>query len=99
MSTPQGVVAVLTDNEGRVVASASDFKQDRPGGFSVKEAQRTRARRALASAMIDAFCSPVISRVLDIYDAERMLGDMVRKHGFNVTMIDIGEVADDPVAE
>ena len=62
--TPKGVTAVLIDPGARVVASASDFDRSRPTGFTILEAQRRRARLAVANDYVLACCNPHLARAI-----------------------------------
>lgn len=61
---PRGVTAVLIDPSARVVASASDFDKSHPAGFTVLEAQRRRARMAVANDYVLASCNPHLARAI-----------------------------------
>lgn len=60
-----GCVLVFTDEHGHIVAHAADFERSAPGGFTLLEGQRHRARRALAFAVCNAYASPMLVRGLD----------------------------------
>lgn len=83
---PRGCVGVYTDAEGRVIASVSDFDLSGYGGFSLYEGQKVRAQWRLAVAIVDAYCSNVITRALDTYDCEQI----VRKLKGKMTFIPVG---------
>lgn len=73
---PQGVVAILTGPDGRQIANAADFDPSTSSGFDSREAQKTRAKRALARAAIKALSSPLLANAIDWYDAERIMEKM-----------------------
>ena len=85
-----GVVAIYTSKEGAVIASVSDFDRSGYGGFSLLEGQTMRAKRALSHAVIHAYCSEVLSRVMETYDCERLLDRMVRD-GAHITIVPVGQ--------
>lgn len=89
-SAPSGVVAILTRADGHVVTTAPDFDHSRPGGFSLREAQTARARRALANQTVRALCSEDIADVIHGYEAERILDGLVRVKGYRVTVTPVG---------
>ena len=78
MEKVQGIVAVYV-HEGRVVAYAGDFYPDRPGGFTKREAQESRARDAIGLAVMRACCSPLVTDNLDAYTAKSVLRTMKGK--------------------
>jgi hypothetical protein len=83
---PPGCVGIYTDDEGRVIASVSDFDRSGYGGFSLYQGQKVRAERKLAVAIVNAYCSNVITRALDSYDCEQI----VRKLKGKMTFIPVG---------
>lgn len=96
MTITKGVVAVFIDETGHVIASASDFKTDRPGGFSVQEAQSARARSALTWAVMNAYASPRLVRGLHSYQAEETIRRLVNDHGCQVAVISVGHGEETP---
>lgn len=83
--TPAGVTAVYV-YDGRVIAHASDFARDRPGGFDVIEAQTYRAKQRLAFEVVKALASPALYENLDAYDCEKIMGKMKGK----VQVLEVG---------
>jgi len=75
---PSGVTAVYL-YEDRVVANASDFRTDCPGGFTLQEAQEHRARRLLAIEVVHALSSRALYENLDANDCEQILRKMKGK--------------------
>ena len=65
--------------DGRVIAHASDFARDRPGGFDVIEAQTYRAKQRLAIEVVRALSSPALYENLDAYHCEQILQRMKGK--------------------
>lgn len=96
METPQdhgtaaGVVLVFIDEHGNAIADASDFRRAAPGGCTLLEGQRWRARRALDVAVCRAYASPMLTRGMDDGDCARVVEQLVRKHGCRVHEIAIG---------
>jgi len=62
--TPEGIVAMFINGDGRVVATANDFNPGYPGGFSQQDAQKIRARRALAGELMRALSSPLLAAAM-----------------------------------
>lgn len=95
MSEPKGLVAVFTDEDGRHIASVTDFHKDRPGGFKMIEAQRHRVRDALAWKVIEAYASPNLTRAIADYDRKQILDRLVRDHKCTVKIIPVGYTDDE----
>ena len=72
---PEGVTAVYV-YDGRVIAAASDFKQDRPGGLTVFEVQKHRAESELCWEVVKALASPALWENLSAYDCEQIVRKM-----------------------
>lgn len=89
-SVPKGVIAIFSDEKGRVIATAADFAPDRPGGFKMIEAQRMRATRRLAWKVIDAYASPALTRAMSEYEREQIVRQLQTKHECKVTVEPIG---------
>ena len=88
--TPKGVVVTLAGPDGYVVAKAVDFDSGSYSGFSLLEAQRIRARGAMAHDLIQNGCSPWIVKAVSTYEAERIRDTLISTHGFKETVIEIG---------
>lgn len=71
-SSPQGVVAVFVVGD-RVVASTSDFSEDRFSGFDTKSSQDLRARQSLSRAILNVYCSPVVADNLSVYQCAQVV--------------------------
>lgn len=74
-TVPPGVTAVYI-YDGRVLASASDFARDTPGGCTVREAQEYRAKNRLAGEVIKALASQALWENMDHYLAEQIMRRM-----------------------
>lgn len=88
--SPKGVIAVFTDERGNVIASQADFAPDRPGGFTMIEAQRRRAEDLLASKVVYAYASPALGRAIDPYTAQQIVRKLTSNHGCKMKTIPIG---------
>lgn len=71
-TVPEGVSAIFVV-EGRVIAHVTDFARDRPGGFTVREAQELRARRRLAHAVVKELSSSLLYEHVDEYVCKQIL--------------------------
>lgn len=85
-----GLVLVFIDERGHAIAHAADFEPQAPGGFSLRDAQRWRARRALAHAVCNAYASPMLVRGMETSDCERVIDRLCRVHGCTVHEIALG---------
>lgn len=90
-----GVVAVLTDDAGRVAAHYADFGQSRPGGFELREAQRHRAERGVAAEFIFRYGAEIFAKVVNEFTAARIMGELCAHHGWRLTMIDVEYVEEE----
>ena len=86
---PTGVSAIFVA-EGRVIAHVTDFSQSRPGGFTVREAQESRAKSRLGFAVVRELASPLLYSGLDEYDCERIMNKI---KGGKVHVLPIGSSA------
>lgn len=69
---PSGVSAIFVA-DGRVIAHVADFNRSTPGGYTLREAQESRARMQLARAVVKELSSPLLYEHLDAYDCEQIL--------------------------
>ena len=88
--TPKGVVAVFVGPDGRQIASVSDFNQNGYGGFSLEEAQTSRVKDSIASAVADMLCSSAFTKHLDNYRKREVLSQMQTRDGYHLHIIPIG---------
>lgn len=86
---PQGVVAVMIDSDGYVMGHAADFDRQHPGGFKLEEAQASRARRALARNVVNAYVSDRISGAIEDHECDRIM-ERLQKGGAKVSIFEIG---------
>jgi len=91
---PQGVVAIVTRPDGFTHA-ANDFGLSGYGGFKSWEAQKHRAHEALARAVIDAYCSPIIGEMLRGYDERQILNRLIHEKKWRLTYHYVGYDKDD----
>jgi hypothetical protein len=92
MAKVAGVVLVFIDERGHAIAHAGDFERQAPGGFTLHEGQRHRAKRALAHAVCNAYASPMLVRGMDSCDCERIMERLCRVHGCKVHEVSVGHV-------
>lgn len=90
MSTPSGMVAILTRGDGTVMATAADFDPKSPGYGTLDSAQKRRARQALANTFVREWCGVDIAEVMAGYDAEQLVDTLCQKKGYRVTVIAAG---------
>ena len=84
MDTPKGVVAVFITPSGDATATAASFEQCLPGGFTLRDAQKMRAKRRLAEAVAVQYCSPQYAQAMTEYDKEKTMNAMCN-NGFKVS--------------
>lgn len=71
---PKGVVMVLLDRDGgRPIANAACFEPGKAAGFTLRQMQEIRCKKALARAVLDALASPRLVAAIEPYDGERIL--------------------------
>lgn len=84
-----GVVAVFTDNEGRVIATATSFEPESFSGFSLLRSQEIRAGNRLNAEVLKSYCSDIVSEVLNAHECRDIVNKMV-KRGSSITLIPVG---------
>ncbi len=90
MSTKlQGVVIALVGPDGRHIAHATCFERGAPAGFNMREAQESRARRALGGEVMHALASPLLADAISHYHAEQIVSAMCER-GCKTVMIPVG---------
>lgn len=87
---PKGIIAIVTDAQGEVIATAADFDRSGYGGFELWEAQRMRAERRAIFDTLNAYASPVLTGAIDAYRAEEIFRELRRKSGHRLTFRAIG---------
>lgn len=92
---PAGVLAILTDEHGRVAAAVADFDRSGYGGFTLARAQEIRVRTAAAMAMVKAYASPALTRAISAHDCDRIMERLCREHGYRLTVKAIGHSPED----
>ncbi|RAI36900.1 hypothetical protein [Rhodoplanes roseus] len=93
-NTPPGVVAIVMAEDGHVIATATDFHREAPGGFELWDGQRMRAAKEAQWKAIDALCSPVVSKALDDYTTEQVFRKMQEKNNVRIVLIALGHPPD-----
>lgn len=86
---PRGVVAILVGNDGRQIATSTEFCRAAPAGFSLREFQEIQARRCLAMATMRELSSPRLADHIDLHTAEQIVGAMCRA-GCSVVIVPVG---------
>lgn len=93
-NSPKGVIAIVTNARGDVIAAHADFDQSGYGGFKLWQAQKMRAGKFAAWATIKAYASPALTESFDSYDLERCFEALVRKGGHKRVYKSVGWPAD-----
>jgi hypothetical protein len=73
---PQGVIAIITSPDGRVVATADDFNE---GDSRAWETQRLRAARAVYWKLLRAYCNPVVVDAVEAFDCQMIVEKLLRQ--------------------
>ena len=87
---PCGVVAVLTDENGRSMAEATDFDNSRPGGFKLRESQEYRVRDRVALKMINNLCANAIVEVVHAHEANGIMNDLISRKKWKLIIVPVG---------
>ena len=85
----KGVVGIFANENGRAIATVSDFKRDGYGGFSLFQSQRIRCRKALVMEVVRKYSSPDLYRAVGIYEAEKIVENLCRDHGCSVQYLPV----------
>ncbi|MBZ6078899.1 hypothetical protein [Microvirga puerhi] len=87
---PQGMIAILTDSDGRVQATKADFDHQSYGGLKLREAQLNRARDGLGMEFIRRVASHAVFRNIDHFEANQIIDRLVVREGWKVTTEGVG---------
>lgn len=96
MGKLSGVVAIMTDDKGSVIATATDFDRSGYGGYSLAEAQEMRAKDAVGFATINALCSDVVVSVMDRYEVDKIMQALIRKKNWKRTILHVDDTPSAP---
>ena len=88
--TPRGIVMVLVNERGMVVAHSADFECAGYGGFTLSRAQEMRARRKLEVAFINAYGGPILAKAADEHHVRQMIRNLADNCGWKVQTIEVG---------
>jgi phage gp46-like protein len=94
---PCGIIAIMTNSSGDVIATAADFERQAPGGFKLWEGQRQRACQQVKWAAVRAYCSDVVTQAISSYVSSQIADELLRK-GHKLTCRAVG-YPDDVAAE
>jgi hypothetical protein len=89
---PQGIIAIMTNATGDVIATAVDFERQGYGGFKLWEAQKQRAGQQVRWATVRAYCSPVVANAITSYISTQIADELCHKGrgGHQITYRAIG---------
>lgn len=73
----QGVVAIFVCKLGHIIETVADFEKGGAAGISQKDNQRYRAKYALTSKVVRAYCSPNLTDNISNYTYERIFNDLL----------------------
>jgi hypothetical protein len=86
---PHGIIAIMTDPDGDVIATSADFDRSGIGGCKLWEAQLLRTRDSVRWKAIRAYCTPHIADAISNYLAVQ-IADSLCKKGHKITFRAIG---------
>lgn len=86
----KGILAIFLDPSGKFITSAANFDTDHPGGFSVKEVQRTRAKAELALMVMRLHIPNFLVDSIDVNAALKILDGACRIHKYQISYVEIG---------
>jgi hypothetical protein len=84
-----GVLAIITWPDGKVLATKADFDTQGFGGCSREESQEYRATKYAKWEAFKALCNPAVTNSMDSYDIEKAVDAMIRKGGFKLMCVKI----------
>lgn len=89
---PCGIIAIMTNSAGDVIATAADFERHGYGGFKLWEAQKHRAREQVKWATVRAYCSDVVVKAITSYISSQIADELCQKDrgGHKITYRAIG---------
>lgn len=87
MTSPKGVIAIITGPHGDVCASETDFNLDGLGGFELAEAQAYRAKRAATFKLFRDYCHADIAKAMSDYHMQEVFR---RMDGYKLSTIEVG---------
>lgn len=89
---PRGVVAVLTDEKGTVMATASSFEHGGSAGVSQEEAQTWRAKERVAVDFIRGATHPALADAIlrGHMRPVEIIHQVVYRQGWKINIIPIG---------
>lgn len=89
---PQGIIAIMTNATGEVIATATDFERQGYGGFKLWEAQKQRAGQQVKWATVRAYCSIVVVNAITSYVSTQIADELCQKGrgGHKITYRAIG---------
>lgn len=87
MKTIKGITGIITNNNGDIVCTESDFDTSKPAGFSVCDIQKNRLEHALEYKFYHEF----VYGGLKTTDSTlvRYFWENAKKNGFKMTFVDV----------
>ena len=85
-----GIGAVLTNDDGRVVAHCFDFDKSGYGGFKLWEAQRIRVRDRIVRQYVNTFCYGDMASAIEDHQARQIVDNLRNKGKLRLTFVAIG---------
>ena len=85
----RGVVALVTDPKGNVIATEADFDRSGYGGHTMAESQAIRAKDRARKEAVGGYCSTPLRDVLSGYDYDLLWNTMLNA-GWKLQVIEVG---------
>lgn len=96
MTTPPphvGVILILFNPTGQIVASADDFQTSIDGHDHLQAAQEARAYRSLCTRVVDALANPSLAKAIDPAAYRTIVDTMVRRDKHHLLTHYVGQSA------
>ena len=87
---PKGVVMLLINSEGSVVANVADFDTLGYGGFTLIDSQKRRVRSKLAYTFLKDYAGEDIASAIEDHDARKIIDNLCLGRGYKQRFIPIG---------
>ena len=89
-ATPCGAISIITDTNGRVLATGADFDTQKYASYSIKKSQAHRAGIAAELNFAREMCSKIISDNIGHYLASKIVDELMEKNAINFTTAYVG---------
>ena len=94
-NNPKGVIGIFTGPNGRVEATAPVFERTQPGGYTLREAQESLARRRLSYEVAKSFCATIYADAMSEMARDGAMGALVNTMGYRTKYVPVGYEEDE----